>query len=57
MDGIQQEVDKSGEDFITGKKDIEAEFDNYISELESLNLNEIIEVKQAQYNRYLKALE
>ena len=38
------------------KKDIEKDFDSYISDLESLNLKEVIEVKQAQYKRYLKAL-
>ena len=57
MEDIQKKVDESGVDFITGKADIESEFENYISELESLNLGEVIDVKQAQYNRYLKALE
>jgi len=52
-----QAVNKSGAAFITGEKDIEKEFDSYIDELESLNLDEIVEIKQAQYNRYLKALE
>lgn len=56
MEDIQKKVDESGVDFITGKTDIESEFENYISELEALNLEEVIDVKQAQYNRYLKAL-
>lgn len=56
MPDVQAAVDASAVGFITGQKDIEKEFDSYISELESLNLDEIIEVKQAQYNRYLKAL-
>lgn len=57
MPDVQEAVNKSGAAFITGEKDIEKEFDSYIDELESLNLDEIVEIKQAQYNRYLKALE
>ena len=57
MPDIQTKVDKSALDFITGKKDIETEFDAYISDLEKLHLDEVVEVRQAQYNRYLKALE
>lgn len=57
MEDIQKKVDESGLAFITGKSDTESGFEAYLSELESLNLNEVIEVKQAQYNRYLKALE
>ena len=57
MEEIQKKVDESGKDFITGKEDIESKFDDYISELEALNLGEVIEVKQTQYNRYLKALQ
>ena len=29
----------------------------YLDELDSLNLPEMVEVRQSQYNRYLKALE
>ena len=43
-------------DFITGKKNLEKDFDDYIAELDSMNLSEVVEVKQTQYNRYLKAL-
>lgn len=56
MEDIQTTVNDSATDFITGKKDFDKDFDDYINELESLNLEEVIEVKQTQYNRYLKAL-
>lgn len=57
LEDIQNEVNESGVDFITGKKDIEKEFDSYLEELQKLNLDEVVEVKQAQYKRYLKALK
>lgn len=57
MPDIQEKVDESSVGFITGTMDIDQEFDTYIEDLESLNLEEVIEVKQTQYNRYLKALE
>ena len=56
MPDIQSTVDESSVAFITGEKDIDKEFDAYISELEELHLDEVTEVKQAQYDRYLKAL-
>lgn len=54
---IQSFVDSSALDFITGKKNTEGDFDDYIAELEALHLDEVVEIKQAQYNRYLKALK
>ena len=54
---IQSFVDSSALDFITGKKNTEGDFDDYIAELEVLHLDEVVEIKQAQYNRYLKALK
>ena len=57
MEDIQNKVNEDAEAFITGKKDIEKEFDSYLTELEDLHLEEVTEVRQAQYNRYLKALE
>ena len=56
MTDIQTKVDESATGFITGTMDL-AEFDTYISDLQSLHLDEVVEVKQAQYNRYLKALQ
>ncbi len=56
MSDIRNVAESSAMDFITGKKDIEKEFDSYISELENLHLDEVLEVRQAQYDRYLKAL-
>ena len=57
MPDIQEKVNKSAVDFITGAKNLDQDFDAYIADLEVLNIGEVIEVKQAQYNRYLKALQ
>ena len=54
---IQSFVDSNALEFITGKKNTEGDFDDYIAELEALHLGEVVEIKQAQYNRYLKALK
>ncbi len=56
MPDIQTYVDSCAMDFITGRKNLEGDFSDYISELESMNLDEVVEIKQTQYNRYLKAL-
>ncbi len=57
MDDIQNTVNESANAFIVGDKNLSDDFDAYIDELDSLNLSEVIDVKQTQYNRYLKALE
>ncbi|MCR5303304.1 MAG: extracellular solute-binding protein [Lachnospiraceae bacterium] len=57
MPDIQEQVDSGAVAFITGEKSLDTDFDAYIEALESLNLAEVTEIKQAQYNRYLKALE
>ncbi len=57
MSDIQTMVDGSAMDFITGRKDTDKDFDTYMSDLEKLHIDEVVEVRQAQYNRYLKALE
>lgn len=44
-------VEESIEQFITGQKDID-EFDDFVLQLESLGIDEVIEIKQQQYNRY-----
>ncbi len=56
MTDIQQTVNDSSMKFISGEYNLEGDFDNYIKELESKNLKDVIEVKQNQYNRYLKGL-
>ena len=56
MVDIQTYVDENANAFITGTKSLD-EFDSYISGLEALNLSEVLAVKQAQYQRYLSALE
>ncbi|MBQ9333881.1 MAG: extracellular solute-binding protein [Lachnospiraceae bacterium] len=57
MEDIQNTVNESANAFIVGDKNLSDDFDAYIDELDSLNLSEVIDVKQAQYNRYLKALQ
>lgn len=57
MEDIQNKVTESTDAFITGEKNLTDDFDSYIDELNDLNLDEVIDVKQAQYNRYLKALK
>lgn len=37
--------------FIMGEKDVETEWDNYVKQVNKLGLPEILEVKQAQYDR------
>ncbi|MCR4896138.1 MAG: extracellular solute-binding protein [Lachnospiraceae bacterium] len=56
MTDIQTKVNEDATAFITGTKSIDAEFDQYVSELNSLNLSELVSIKQKQYDRYLKAL-
>ena len=38
--------------FITGKKDIETEFDAYLADLHRLNIDRAIEIQQAALDRY-----
>ena len=54
---IQSTADTYAMAFIMGQKDIDADFDAYLSELNSHSLDEVTEIRQAQYDRYLKALK
>ena len=56
MTDIQTNVDENATAFITGNKSLDSDFDAYISGLEALNLPAILEIKQQQHDRYLKAL-
>ena len=53
---IDNVVATSAVEFITGTKDIETEFDAYIESLKALNIEQLIEIKSAQYQRYQSAL-
>lgn len=53
---IETYVDENATQFITGTKSLD-KFDSYISGLDALNLSAVLEVKQAQYDRYLSAME
>ena len=52
MVDLQTYVDERAVAFISGTASIEDEFDSYISTLQSLQLEEVLKVKQAQYDRY-----
>ena len=55
MVDLQTYVDERAVAFISGTASIEDEFDSYISTLQSLQLGELLKVKQAQYDRYAAA--
>ena len=52
---IETYVEENATAFITGTKDL-SEFDNYIAGLNSLNLQQVLDVRKAQYGRFLDAL-
>ena len=56
MPDIQTMVDEDAVKFITGELNLDSDFDDYITQLDELNIGEIVEIRQAQYDRYLKAL-
>lgn len=43
--------------FICGYSDIDTEFDSYLSTLQAMQIEELIKVKQAQYDRFSAALK
>lgn len=51
---LKSYVDESLASFVTGAKDIDAEWDNYLAELEKIGLNEYLEVVQGTYDRMYK---
>lgn len=53
---IETYVDENATQFITGTRSLD-EFDAYLSGLDSLNLAEVLRVRQDQYGRYLSALQ
>jgi len=57
MVDLQTYVDERAVAFISGTASIEDEFDSYISTLQSLQIEELLKVKQAQYDRYAEALK
>ena len=40
--------------FILGERDIETQWDNYVAELSAMGMEEILEIEQAAYQRYLE---
>lgn len=50
-------VDERAVSFICGYSDIETEFDSYLSTLEAMQVEELIKVRQAQYDRFNAALK
>jgi len=55
MVDLQTYVDERAVGFISGTYSIEDEFDSYISTLQSLQVEELLKVKQAQYDRFVAA--
>jgi len=53
---IQTYVDERAVAFICGYADIETEFDGYIATLEAMQIEELLKVRQAQYDRFAAAL-
>ena len=51
---IQTYVDERAVAFICGYPDIDTEFDAYISTLKSMQIDEMLKVRQAQYDRYVE---
>ena len=49
---FQKYVDECLTRFITGDMDIDAEWDTYVSTIESLGYERLMEIYQTQYNRY-----
>jgi putative aldouronate transport system substrate-binding protein len=39
-------------EFVTGTKDIDQEWDNYIAQLKKMGAEKYLEIKQTQYKRY-----
>ena len=54
---IQTYVDERAVAFICGYSDIETEFENYISTLKAMQIDEVLKVRQAQYDRYAAAMK
>lgn len=51
---IQTYVEQMNVAFVTGNTDM-SEFDSYLTTLKNMNIEELIKVKQAQYDRYMEA--
>lgn len=54
---IQTHVDERAVAFICGYADLDTEFDSYIATLQSMQLEEVLKVRQAQYDRYVAAMK
>lgn len=52
MNQVKTYQDSAVVNFITGKKDIETEFDAYLADLHRLNIDRAIEIQQAALDRY-----
>lgn len=51
---FKTKLDEKMANFITGVEDINSGWDKFISELKSLGIDEMIKIKQQQYDRYTK---
>lgn len=53
MADINKYVEEMQMNFITGRADLEGDFDKFISQLQKMKIEEAIAIKNAQYQRYL----
>ncbi|MBQ8095369.1 MAG: ABC transporter substrate-binding protein, partial [Clostridia bacterium] len=54
---IETYVNERAVAFICGYSDIDTEFDSYLETLKNMQIEELIKVKQAQYDRYATAMK
>ena len=51
---ITNYIDQNALEFITGTKDMNKEWDNYVAGLDKLNLKRFLEISQASYDTSFK---
>ena len=55
MTAVQTHVDETCQKWVFGNEDVEESYDQFISDLNSMNIGRAIEIQQAAYDRYLEA--
>ena len=56
MSDIETRVKEMMVNFVMGRESLD-KFDDYVDGLYSMGLDKVLEVRQAQYDRYLEALK
>lgn len=52
---IETYIKESRANFVTGTWNFDSDWDNFVAQLEGLGVSRYVEIKQAQYDRYLEA--